>query len=54
MLTDKWSDGNTQASRSLTIDKAYTIVARFKEASTSGEDTGNTGGGGSDSPTDFM
>ena len=50
---DKWSDGNTQASRSLTIDKAYTLVASFKEASTSGEDTGNTGGG-SDTPTDFM
>lgn len=51
---EKWSDGNTQASRSLTIDKAYTLVASFKEASTSGEDTGNTGGGGSDTPMDFM
>ena len=51
---DKWSDGNTQASRSLTIDKAYTLVASFKVAEAGGEDTGNTGGGSSDTPTDFM
>lgn len=42
---DKWSDGNTQASRSLTIDKAYTLVASFKVAE-SGSDGTETGGSG--------
>lgn len=51
---NKWSVGNTQASRSLTIDKAYTLVASFKVAEAGGEDTGNTGGGSSYTPTNFM
>lgn len=49
---DKWSDGSTLATRSLTIDKAYNLVAIFK-ATEAGGGT-DTGGGGSDSPTHFM
>ena len=48
---EKWSDGNTQASRSITVSQNLSLTASFKVSD--GTDTGNTGGG-SDSPTDFM
>lgn len=39
---DKWSDGSTAASRELTIDKDYTLVATFKQTQSSGGyDSGN-------------
>lgn len=40
---DKWSDGNTQASRTVTMDADKTLVASFKEASQGGEDEGGVG-----------
>lgn len=33
---DKWSDGNTQASRTVTMDADKTLVASFKAAEQSG------------------
>lgn len=33
---DKWSDGNTQAQRTITMDKDYTLVASFKTAPSAG------------------
>ena len=41
---DKWSDGNTQASRTVTMDADKTLVASFKVAQTpGGEDEGGVG-----------
>ena len=41
---DKWSDGNTQASRTVTMDEDKTLVASFKVAQTpGGEDEGGVG-----------
>ena len=41
---DKWSDGNTQASRTVTMDADKTLVASFKVAQTPGsEDEGGVG-----------
>lgn len=41
---DKWSDGNTQASRIVTMDADKTLVASFKVAQTpGGEDEGTVG-----------
>ena len=34
----KWSDGNTSATRSLTVDRDYTLTATFQAESSGGED----------------
>ena len=43
---DKWSDGNTQATRTVQVSKDESFVAQFKEA----DSTGNPGGNGDDAP----
>ena len=47
---DKWSDGNTQSVRTLTVNADLSLTASFKTASTGGgtDQGGNTdqGGGG--------
>ena len=43
---DKWSDGNTQATRTVQVSKDESFVAQFKVA----DSTGNPGGNGDDDP----
>lgn len=43
---DKWSDGNTQASRTVTMDADKTLVASFKEQTQSGGSGDDEGGVG--------
>ena len=43
---DKWSDGNTQATRTVQVSKNESFVAQFKVA----DSTGNPGGNGDDAP----
>ena len=43
---DKWSDGNTQATRTVQVSKNESFVAQFKVA----DSTGNPGGNGDDDP----
>ena len=43
---DKWSDGNTQATRTVQVSKDESFVAQFKVA----DSTGNPGGNGDDAP----
>lgn len=40
---DKWSDGNTQASRTVTMDADKTLVASFKVAQTQGSEDDTVG-----------
>lgn len=44
---DKWSDGNTSATRQLTVSQNLNLTAQFKEVSAGGG-TDQTGGSGDD------
>ena len=46
---DKWSDGNTQATRTVQVSKDESFVAQFKVA----DSTGNPGGNGDDDTPEY-